>query len=323
MGTVLAADEVVDIQNVDGLAAVDSTSASAGGLGFDAEWVNTRGDVGLSDGDFVGVTDFAGTVGSFTDGSQGYELQDADGLYRLTFDEVDLSDAGSTEVSIDYFLQETSWETDDLLRIYVLTDAGAVTMLDSTGLDIDDLGVEGLWTNLSVVLDSAVSSAQLVVELDSNSSSESLYIDNVMVQEVTSADTVSIAAADAETVEGDSGTTAFTFTVTRSSGEGDASVDYTVAAGTADADDFGGSFPGGTVLFADGETEATITIDVTGDTDIEDDETFTVELSNASTGLSIDAGTATGTIIDDDDVTLISDIQGAGDASPCWARPSP
>ncbi|MCR8548988.1 ExeM/NucH family extracellular endonuclease [Salipiger sp. P9] len=182
-GGLVAMGAEVDLTNNPGQASVDSTAASDGLLGYDLTWINTRGDVGISDGDYIGVQNFAGTVGAYTDGAQGYEMQDADGLLRMTFDAVDLSDVGAVTVSLDAFLQSTGWEADDLVNIYVLTDQGTVSLLDSTGQDIDDMGIEGAWMTLTAELGAAIDSAQLVVELDSNSSSESLYIDNVAIFE--------------------------------------------------------------------------------------------------------------------------------------------
>ncbi|MGR3368306.1 MAG: ExeM/NucH family extracellular endonuclease [Sagittula sp.] len=176
-----ALGEEAEVPNRPGLATVDSTAASAGQLGFDLTWVNTRGDVGLSDGDFVGVQDYAGVVGAYTDGLQGYELSDSDGLLRMSFDTLDLTDVGELTFSIDYFLQSTGYESDDLLKVYVATDAGEVILLDSTGQDIDDLGIEGAWNTLSATVDASVNSAQLIVEFDSNSGSEAVYLDNVIV----------------------------------------------------------------------------------------------------------------------------------------------
>ncbi len=102
---------------------------------------------------------------------------------------------------------------------------------------------------------------------------------------VTSA-SLSIAATDAAKLEGDSGTTSFTFTVTRTGDtSGATTVDYGVTgSGTnpANAADFGGTFPSGSVSFADGEVTKTITINVSGDTVFEPDESFTVTLSNPS-----------------------------------------
>ena len=143
-------------------------------------------------------------------------------------------------------------------------------------------------------------------------------IDNILITSGSSEPTVAIAATDADQLEGDSGTAAFTFTVTRSQTNGAASVDYAVSSSVADANDFdGGVLPSGTVNFAEGEAAQDIEILVSGDTDIETSEDFTVTLSNSSAGLTIETATADGTIQNDDlPLTLISAIQGSSDASP-------
>lgn len=128
--------------------------------------------------------------------------------------------------------------------------------------------------------------------------------------------TLEIGALDAEKDEGDSGTTSFTFIVSRSGDTtGATDVDYVVTSSAADATDFGGALPSGTVSFAAGETEKTITISVSGDTTGEGDEAFTVTLSNATGGAAISEATAEGNILNDD-ALLIGDIQGATDTSP-------
>src|SRR5439155_18762481 len=100
-----------------------------------------------------------------------------------------------------------------------------------------------------------------------------------------------------------SGSTAFTFTLTRAGNtSGSASVDFAVSGtGTTGADvpDFGGTLPSGTIHFAAGETSKTITINVSGDASIESDEGFLVTLSNA-VGMTLGNATATGTILNDD-----------------------
>ncbi|SDE13005.1 VCBS repeat-containing protein [Salipiger thiooxidans] len=226
-GAITALGEAVDLVNNAGQATVDSTSFA--GLGYDLSWVNTRGDTGISDGDYIGVQDFTGTVGAYTDGAQGYELQDADGLLRLTFQTVNLSNTGEVTVSLDVFLQETGWEADDLVNIYVETDQGTVALLDSTGQDIDDLGIEGAWMTLETSLGADIDSARLVVELDSNASSESLFIDNVGIFEpvetgddTAPAEVTLISAVqgsgDASTMEGDEVTVEAVVTYVTSTG---------------------------------------------------------------------------------------------------------
>ena len=94
---------------------------------------------------------------------------------------------------------------------------------------------------------------------------------------------LSIAAANASLDEGNSGSTAFTFTVTRTgSTTGASTASYAVTgsgANPAAAADFtGGVLPTGTVSFAAGETSKTITVNVAGDSTVEPGENFTVAL---------------------------------------------
>ncbi|WP_216843254.1 Calx-beta domain-containing protein, partial [Microcystis aeruginosa] len=104
--------------------------------------------------------------------------------------------------------------------------------------------------------------------------------------------------------EGNTGTKAFTFTVTRSGDtSGSSSANWTVSGtGTnqANATDFvGGILPSGTVSFAANETSQIITVNVSGDTTVETNEEFTVTLSNP-TNATITTAAATGTIQNDD-----------------------
>ena len=121
---------------------------------------------------------------------------------------------------------------------------------------------------------------------------------------------LSIAAVAAVRAEGQSGSTAFTFTVTRSGDTGQASTAGWSVAGSgsnpaAAADFLGGTLPSGTVSFPPGETSQAITVLVAGDSTVEPDEGFTVTLDNA-TGAAIATATAAGTIQNDDEVPAIS-----------------
>ncbi len=119
---------------------------------------------------------------------------------------------------------------------------------------------------------------------------------------------LSIAATNAIRGEGSSGNTPFTLTVTRSGDvSGTASANFGVT-GSVDADDFGGSLPSGTVNFAATETSKVITINVSGDTDFESDEGFTVTLSNPSSGSILGTSAANGTILNDEATLVISTL---------------
>ena len=113
--------------------------------------------------------------------------------------------------------------------------------------------------------------------------------------------TLSLTALDAEKLEGDTGTTDFTFTVTRSSSHGNVAVGYIVT-GAQPEDFVDASVLTGIVMFGPGETSKVITIPIAGDTLAEGDETFTVTLSDPSNHRYVIAGSAsaTGTIQNDD-----------------------
>jgi hypothetical protein len=109
-------------------------------------------------------------------------------------------------------------------------------------------------------------------------------------------------------VEGNTGTTALTFTVSLSAV---ASAPVTVTYATADgsATLAGGDYQAasGTVTFAVGQTSKTITVLVNGDRRGEYDESFSVNLTGA-TGAIIANGTGYGTIVDDEPRISISDV---------------
>ncbi|WP_017804098.1 Calx-beta domain-containing protein, partial [Nodularia spumigena] len=127
--------------------------------------------------------------------------------------------------------------------------------------------------------------------------------------------TLAIAPSNAVQTEGNSGSKAFTFSVTRSGNTtGINTVKWAVTgtgANPANAADFGGTLPTGTVTFAANETSKIITVNVSGDTSIEADETFTVTLSNPSNAATITTATATGTIENDDVNKVILNINGS------------
>lgn len=111
--------------------------------------------------------------------------------------------------------------------------------------------------------------------------------------------------ADAVVIEGNSGSTPITFTVTRGTDSNvAASVSYTVTlpggATGASADDFVAPTLSGTLNFAANEFSKTITLNVAGDGVNEADETFTVTLSSPTNGATLADAGATGTIQNDD-----------------------
>jgi hypothetical protein len=105
---------------------------------------------------------------------------------------------------------------------------------------------------------------------------------------------------DVSVPEGDAGTTDATFTVSLSAPSGQAvTVDFATVDDTAtDPGDYASA--SGTLTFAPGETEKTVTVAVNGDTLVEPDESFFVNLSNATGGATIADDQGVGTIVNDD-----------------------
>lgn len=132
-------------------------------------------------------------------------------------------------------------------------------------------------------------------------------IDDVTFGTIDVVNSISIIADNSFQLEGDNDTP-FTFIVTRTGDiTGISTVDYSVVSSEnnpADINDFGNAFPSGTVTFNPGEFSKIITVDVVGDSRVEFDESFSVTLSNSSSDKVIRIATATGTIVNDDEIQL-------------------
>ena len=129
---------------------------------------------------------------------------------------------------------------------------------------------------------------------------------------------VDVSIGDASVSEGDSGTKTVSFTVTLSHTNGAAvTYDIATAGDTATSDvDFASSSATGESIAA-GQLTRTYSVTVNGDTAIENDEQFFVNLSNAATtaGATITDGQGVGTITNDDVPSLSIDDQGAAEGN--------
>ncbi|MGI9597852.1 MAG: Calx-beta domain-containing protein, partial [Acidimicrobiales bacterium] len=121
---------------------------------------------------------------------------------------------------------------------------------------------------------------------------------------------IGLAVGDATVTEGDAGTTTATVTLTLASpAVSPLTVDVSTVDGTATAGSDYAAVVGQTVTFGANEQSQTVDIDITGDTDIEDDEQFTLVASNPSVGLNLDDDTGQITITNDDIPGLtVSDV---------------
>jgi hypothetical protein len=109
-----------------------------------------------------------------------------------------------------------------------------------------------------------------------------------------------ISINDVSISEGQSGTRLATFTVSRT-GTAAFSVNYATVNGSATAGSDYVTVPQTTLTFAAGQASRTLSVTINGDTIVEGNETFLVNLSNAvGPGASIVDGSGLGTILNDD-----------------------
>jgi hypothetical protein len=128
----------------------------------------------------------------------------------------------------------------------------------------------------------------------------SVVVDNQTVNVPITVNAPAFSIDDVEHTEGDSGTTDYTFTVTKTGATNlAASVQFTTVEGTASVNDNDYQGDSGTLNFDAADTTKQFTILVNGDATFEPDEAFAVHLSNA-TGANISDADGTATITNDD-----------------------
>ncbi|MCH8093642.1 MAG: hypothetical protein IH953_03525, partial [Chloroflexi bacterium] len=119
---------------------------------------------------------------------------------------------------------------------------------------------------------------------------------------------VDISIDNVTLAEGDSGTTTFSFTVSidQADPSSPVTVDWASSDGSATTADSDYAAASGSLTFLAGTAtlNQTVSVDVTGDTNVEANETFFVNLSNESANATISDSQGLGTINNDDQVDL-------------------
>jgi len=143
--------------------------------------------------------------------------------------------------------------------------------------------------------------------------------------------TISLSPTTLSLSEGNAGSTAFNYAISRSDATpGDATVSVTIqgGAGFTAADitsvTLGGVPVAGFTLgtpfnatLSGSATSAALVVNVAGDTTAETNESFSIAIAGSPAGYTVGNAAATGTVLDDDSSTVaISDVQGTGRASP-------
>jgi hypothetical protein len=242
----------------------------------------------------VAVTDGTGTGSIYDDDLEptvsiaDASAPEADGVVAFT---ISLSTASGQEVDVDYATTDgTAGSTDDFTA--------------ATGTAVIPAGDTSVQLNVSVA-DDATHEGDETLTVDISAPFNATILDAQAVGTITNDDGLPVASiGDATVLEGDTGTTAASFTVSLSNPSAfSATVDWASANGTATAaaDYTAGS---GTVTFNPGETSQQVAIDVIGDTAKETAETFTVGLTNP-TGATASVLPGLGTITDDDRIPTV------------------
>jgi hypothetical protein len=199
----------------------------------------------------------------------------------------------------------------DVTVDYATVDIGAIAGLDytaTTGTLTIAAGQRSTVIDVPILDDALIEGAEtFALDLSNPTGGASIGTARALGTIVDDDARFDIATDDALLAEGDSGTTAYTFTVTRS---GDTSTGHSVrwavtGDGTpgafANAADFaGGTLASGRLVFAGGQTTRTITVQVAGDTVPEGREGFAVRLFDASAGAGIGTARAIAAIANDD-----------------------
>ena len=162
-----------------------------------------------------------------------------------------------------------------------------------------DPGVTAQQIFVPVVGDTLIESAELF-SLNLSASSNATIADPAAQGTITDNDTVSISIGNVTVTEGNSGTLSAVFAVTLSAVSGNTvAVDFATANGsaTAPADYLATS---GTVTFAPGEVAKQIIVSIVGETVVETNETFSVNMSNPTNATISGSGFGLGTINNND-----------------------
>jgi hypothetical protein len=206
--------------------------------------------------------------------------------------------------TVNAVVTRTGGSTGPVSATYTTSDDTATAGSDYTAktgqVDFAD-GQTSKQISINITNDSASENTEtFLITLSNPTNSASLGPQSQTTIFIDDNDAPTISINDVQVQEGNAGTTNATFTVSLSAAYfKTTSVDFaTAAGGTATVgNDYQPTT--GTLTFGIGETSKPVTVLVNGDPTQESNETFQVKLSN-NTDLSINKGTGTGTILDDD-----------------------
>jgi Ca2+-binding RTX toxin-like protein len=288
-------------------------------------WTEGEFRVVLTDTTANGATTFTGSSHQDTiNGNDGNDvlngkagadfLRGGTGADRFVFDDVALTDAQSAVVDHVRDYDQTSGaynfgEGDQIDLSSLLASAyhhGTGEPVSSLVRAIED--PSGTFANLQVDADGSANGANwtTIAILDGLhlGNSVNVILDSTLrggsAIDVITEPTGSVSIDDVSFAEGDSGTKIATFTVTRSGGTAAFDVNVATFDGSATVGDSDYVAKSGTLHFGEGVNTQTVSVTIDGDTKFEANETFFVNLSGATNGVTIGDGHGVGTILNDD-----------------------
>ncbi|MBD2149020.1 S8 family serine peptidase [Pseudanabaena sp. FACHB-1277] len=243
-------------------------------------------------------------------------------LPSLTINDVTIAEGNSGTSNAVFTVTRTGNATQSITVNYATANNTATAGSDYTGTS----GILTFATNetsktitVPVIGDTAVEGNETFFVNLSNAVNATI-VDNQGLGTIINDDLPSLTINDVTIAEGNSGTSNAVFTVTRTGNATQSiTVNYATANNTATA---GSDYTGtsGTLTFATNETTKTFTVPIIGDTTVEGNETFFVNLSNAVNATIIDSQ-GLGTITNDDlptlainDVTIVEGNSGTSNA---------
>jgi hypothetical protein len=253
-------------------------------------------------------------------GAVGGIIGDGQGQGTITNDDGTITGTVISIVATDNIASETSGNTD--LGTFTLTRTGVLTSALTVSYTIAGTATNGTdYTSIPLTATFAANSATaiLTVTPTNDTTFEGTIPETIVLTLATDAaytiDTTkqtatvliadndlppSISINDISVTEGNTGTTNATFTVSLSNASStNVTVNYATANDTAIAGSDYTALANTLLTFAPGETSKTITVAVTGDTTVEANESFFVNLTNAA-GATIADNQGKGTITNDE-----------------------
>ncbi|MDJ0731058.1 MAG: ExeM/NucH family extracellular endonuclease [Crocosphaera sp.] len=173
------------------------------GLLFETFWFDTRGNgngptVGSESGDNIGVNSATGTNAlnvaangtSIASGIEhNFQFDDGDGRLDLVFGTVDLSNFNNRFLSFNYWIADTSYESDDSFTVTLTDGNNTQTVLNfgetelETNASADNSTAN--WNTFNIDLDNLINSGlgdnlTLTISVDTNAASEKIFVDNIL-----------------------------------------------------------------------------------------------------------------------------------------------